>query len=81
MAVTDLHVLTSILGFQYTIGDFVQKKSGSYWKGTVVGYYSTKDTPEGYCVQLPTLKGNGPVQIYPVSALESWDGEDAYRSI
>ncbi|QXV74377.1 dihydrofolate reductase protein [Rhizobium phage RHEph16] len=52
----------------YEIGDWVHKKSGSYWEGRVVGYYSTKQTHEGYCVQLMGLE-NGPVQIYPRSAL------------
>jgi hypothetical protein len=47
----------------------VRKKSGSWWEGRVVGAYSTKQTPVGYCVQLDTVE-NGPVQIYPASALE-----------
>lgn len=49
-------------------GDFVRKKSGSWWEGRVVGFYSTEQTPDGVCVQLD--KPNGPVQIYPAEALE-----------
>jgi len=49
-------------------GTIVRKKSGSWWEGRVVGRYSTEQTPDGYCVQLD--RPNGPVQIYPASALE-----------
>lgn len=52
----------------FSCGDLVGKKSGSWWEGRVVGTYSTKQTPRGYCVQLD--KPNGPVQIYPEHALE-----------
>ena len=58
-------------------GDYVQKKSGSFWQGQVVGFYSTDQTPVGYCVQL-VLPGSDnasdpmPVQIYPEQALEEW---------
>jgi len=67
-------------GFKYDIGDNVKKKSGSFWQGEVVGFYSTKQTPEGYCVQLPTPEGNGPTQIYPAEALCYWEptGDDPY---
>lgn len=54
--------------WQFKTGDYVRKKSGSWWEGKVVGSYSTAQTPRGYCVQLE--KPNGPVQIYPESALE-----------
>jgi hypothetical protein len=50
-------------------GDVVYKPKGSWWQGTVVGFYSTSQTPEGYAVQLDNVK-DGPVQIYPVQALE-----------
>lgn len=50
-------------------GDVVYKPKGSWWKGTVVGFYSTGQTPEGYAVQLDNVQ-DGPVQIYPVQALE-----------
>jgi hypothetical protein len=49
-------------------GDYVRKKSGSWWEGYVRGDYSTEQTPDGVCVQLPIKMG--PVQIYPASALE-----------
>lgn len=52
----------------FKIGDMVRKKSGSWWEGRIVGFYSTKQTPDGVCVQLD--KPNGPVQIYPSIALE-----------
>lgn len=59
----------------FELGDLVKKKSGSFWRGKVVGYYSTEQTPIGYCVQLviadPREDDNlMPVQIYPESALE-----------
>lgn len=54
-------------GWKFAIGDQVQKHSGAWWEGTVVGTYSTEQTPRGYCVQLN--KPNGPVQIYPEAAL------------
>lgn len=54
---------------KFRIGDRVRKHSGSWWEGKVVGTYSTEDTPEGYNVQLDTMR-HGPVQIYPAAALE-----------
>lgn len=54
--------------YKFQPGDRVRKHSGSWWEGRVVGYYSTKQTPRGYCVQLDVP--NGPVQIYPEAALE-----------
>ena len=54
----------------FTLGDTVQKVSGSQWHGTVVGTYSTKFTPEGYAVESWTESGS--VQIYPARALEPW---------
>lgn len=56
--------------FKFKYGDLVRKHSGAWWEGRVVGWYSTRDTPEGYDVQMQTPDGNGPVQLYPVSALE-----------
>lgn len=56
-------------GWSFAEGDLIRKKSGSWWEGRVVGTYSTEQTPRGYAVQLD--KPNGPVQIYPESALES----------
>lgn len=63
--------LESLDGFKparWPLGTRVRKRSGSWWEGVVVGTYSTAQTPDGYCVQLE--KPNGPVQIYPRSALE-----------
>jgi dihydrofolate reductase (trimethoprim resistance protein) len=53
---------------KFKLGDEVRKKSGSEWEGTVVGFYSTALTPEGYCVESSAHSGS--VQIYPVGALE-----------
>ena len=53
----------------FALKDRVRKKSGSWWEGTVVGHYSTLQTPDGVCVQLDTVP-NGPVQLYPASAME-----------
>ena len=50
-------------------GDKVRKTSGSQWKGTVVGTYSTELTPEGYAVESSAETGS--VQIYPAKALEA----------
>jgi dihydrofolate reductase (trimethoprim resistance protein) len=55
-------------GWAFAQGDYVCKKSGSWWAGRVVGTYATEQTPRGYAVQLD--KPFGPVQIYPESALE-----------
>jgi len=46
----------------------VKKKSGSEWRGRIVGWYSTALTPEGYAVESEHHAGS--VQIYPASALE-----------
>jgi len=45
----------------------VSKKSGSEWRGKVVGYYSTSPPPRGYCVE--SSRERGSVQIYPEAAL------------
>ncbi|MBK5187675.1 MAG: hypothetical protein JJD97_05480 [Gemmatimonadaceae bacterium] len=52
----------------FGLGDRVRKKSGAAWQGRVVGWYSTKLTPEGYAVESEAHPGS--VQIYPVGALE-----------
>ena len=54
---------------KYRVGDRVRKHSGSWWEGKVVGTYSTRQTPEGYNVQMDMVP-DGPVQIYPEAALE-----------
>jgi dihydrofolate reductase (trimethoprim resistance protein) len=50
------------------LGERVRKKSGAAWQGHIVGWYSTKLTPEGYAVESEAHPGS--VQIYPVAALE-----------
>jgi dihydrofolate reductase (trimethoprim resistance protein) len=55
-------------GATFGLGDRVRKKSGAAWQGQVVGWYSTKLTPEGYAVESDAHPGS--VQIYPVAALE-----------
>ena len=55
---------------KFSLGAMVQKKSGSEWVGTVVGFYSTELTPEGYAVE--SVYHAGSVQIYPAAALELW---------
>jgi len=57
---------------RYKLGDFVQKKRGSSWRGVVVGFYSTVYTPIGYCVDSAFEPGS--VQVWPEAALEDWDG-------
>ena len=52
----------------FRIGDKVRKVRGSQWKGSIVGWYSTQLTKEGYAVESDTELGS--VQIYPASALE-----------
>lgn len=67
-------------GIKFTLGDRAKKKSGSSWQGHVVGFYSTKLTPFGYCVE--SEREPGSVQIYPEAALEfapdihDWHQED-----
>ena len=51
-------------------GDTACKIKGSQWHGTVVGWYSTDLTPEGYAVESATERGS--VQIYPAAALDPW---------
>lgn len=57
---------------EFSIGKYLRKKSGAFWEGTVVGHYSTDQTPDGVAVQLFGWE-NGPVQIYPAAALELCD--------
>gem|GEM_PF-4125388 len=51
----------------FYIGAYVEKKSGSSWRGFIVGSYSTDLTPIGWAVESETEKGS--VQIYPEKAL------------
>ena len=52
----------------FGLGERVRKKSGAAWQGHIVGWYSTKLTPEGYAVESEAHPGS--VQIYPAAALE-----------
>jgi dihydrofolate reductase (trimethoprim resistance protein) len=52
----------------FGLGERVRKKSGAAWQGRIVGWYSTRLTPEGYAVESEAHAGS--VQIYPVAALE-----------
>lgn len=54
--------------FKFRMGDSVRKKTGAAWAGSVVGFYSTTLTPEGYAVE--SVAHPGSVQIYPAAALE-----------
>ena len=59
-----------ISNWKFQLGEKVHKLKGSQWHGTVVGFYSTTLTPEGYCVE--SWNERGSVQIYPAAALEKW---------
>ena len=52
---------------EYPLGTLVTKTKGSKWTGKVVGYYSTKLTPFGICIESSTETGS--VQIYPIGAV------------
>lgn len=54
--------------FKFKLGHFVRKINGAQWSGYVVGFYSTHNTPRGYCVE--SVQHVGSVQIYPEAALE-----------
>jgi hypothetical protein len=54
---------------QFRLGARVRKIKGASWQGRVVGFYSTKLTPEGYAVE--SEREPGSVQIYPAAALEA----------
>lgn len=58
---------------RFKLGDKVRKVKGSNWHGTVCGFYSTKLTPIGICVESDLEEGS--VQIYPQAALEPWEPE------
>ena len=57
----------------YRLSDRVKKRSGSSWRGRVVGYYWTTLTPRGYCVESEYEPGS--VQIYPEAALKPMKGD------
>ena len=58
---------------KYKLNDLVKKKANSSWRGRVCGFYSTEWTKEGYCVE--SLFEPGSVQVWPLAALEDWDGK------
>ena len=58
---------------RFNLGDLVQKKANSKWRGVVVGFYETENTPIGYSVK--SLFETGSVQVWPEAALIPWDGE------
>lgn len=60
------------MGCNFAMGDLVQKKSGSKWRGSIVGFYSTPNTPDGYAVESAFEPGS--VQVWPEAALERWNG-------
>jgi hypothetical protein len=63
---------------KFELGDKVEKKSGSSWRGTVVGFYSTALNPDGVCVESSTEAGS--VQIYPKHALQAVKPADSIVS-
>lgn len=67
-AVGEMLIESRTMMGKFRLGDPVRKKSGAEWSGRVVGFYSTRLTPEGYCVESEHHPGS--VQIYPVGALE-----------
>lgn len=69
--------ITTPLGC-WRIGTRVRKRKGASWQGHVVGYYSTRLTDIGYCVE--SERETGSVQIYPASALEPVENEDGRYS-
>lgn len=60
---------------KFELGDYVRKTKGSEWEGFIVGTYSTKLTPVGYCVE--SFWHQGSVQIYPEAALELVASEES----
>lgn len=75
MAATEAYHQELILKMieKYPVGTTLKKKRGSSWRGDVVGYYSTLLTPEGLAIE--SWNEPGSVQIYPIDALEVWDGK------
>ncbi len=58
----------------FKMGDRVRKKGEKgQWHGIICGSYSTTTTPEGYAIE--SERETGSVQIYPVGALEAYDGK------
>jgi dihydrofolate reductase (trimethoprim resistance protein) len=55
---------------RFSVGRLVKKRSGSQWRGRIVGSYSTDLTPRGFVVE--SWFETGSVQVYPEVALETW---------
>jgi hypothetical protein len=60
-------------------GDLVRKKSGSSWRGRIVGDYSATWTVDGYNVESLFEPGN--VQVYPAAALLPWSAKEGHLGI
>jgi len=58
-----------LINCEYRLNDRVRKKKGSSWQGHIVGFYQTRLTPEGYCIE--SEREPGSVQLYPLEAIES----------
>lgn len=58
----------------WVIGTRVRKKYVSSWRGRIVGYYSTENTPVGYLVE--TERRPGSVKPYPAWSIEFAGEED-----
>lgn len=56
-------------GCQFIFHQRVTKKSGSSWTGKIVGFYTTKLTPLGYCIESENEPGS--VQNYPEAAIRA----------
>lgn len=57
-------------GARWQLGDTVAKRRGSSWRGRVVGFYATANTPIGYAVE--SYYEPGSVQVWPEAALQDW---------
>jgi len=61
-------------GARWRMGDYLRKVRGSLWRGRVVGFYSTENTPVGYAIE--SAREPGSVQVWPEAALEPGDPLD-----
>lgn len=64
---------------RFALGDRVTKLRGSSWTGAVVGFYSTKLTPHGVCVESENEPGS--VQIYPDEAMNALSRKFSIKDI
>lgn len=58
-------------GARWRMGDFLRKVRGSSWRGPVCGFYTTENTPVGYCIESAFEPGS--VQCWPEAALVPGD--------